>query len=89
MATKAQAKTPNFTHGYSGYTNYRCRCVVCTEANRLRQREARAFWRKSREDIRATGHEQVVRNISHGISGYTNYSCRCTTCVTANRSRER
>ena len=79
------APKKEFTHGYSGYTNHRCRCDVCREANRVQRADARAFWRKERDQIRATGFEHVVIGITHGISGYTNYSCRCDVCVATNR----
>jgi hypothetical protein len=84
-----KTKSSSFTHGYSGYTNYRCRCNICRQANTDRQYESREYWRASRDQIRATGFEHEVTNISHGISGYTNYSCRCKVCVEANRARAR
>lgn len=77
-----------FVHGYGGYTNHKCRCDICRNANREQRASARAFWRKERTQMRAAGFEHVVVGITHGISGYTNYSCRCNVCVSTNRTRK-
>jgi hypothetical protein len=37
--------TETLIHGRSRYTNHRCRCATCTEANRLYQR---AYMRRRR-----------------------------------------
>lgn len=74
-----------FTHGYSGYTNHRCRCEVCREGNRVKRAESRAHWKSERERIHAMGFEHVVINITHGVNGYSNYMCRCLVCIVAHR----
>ena len=53
------------THG--GYSNHKCRCDPCTEANTA----AMADWR-----ARHWG----VEPLRHGAAGYTNYGCRCEVC---------
>ncbi len=82
-ARKKEVK--EFAHGYGGYTNRRCRCDNCREANRVQRAAARAFWREERTRTREAGFEHVVIGITHGVSGSTNYSCRCDICVNTNR----
>ena len=56
-------------HGFSGYTNHRCRCDICTEGNRLHHAQLRLVGREPPE---------------HGTpNGYNNYSCRCDPCTEA------
>lgn len=31
----------------------------------------------------------IVKGIEHGLSGYTNYGCRCDTCTESNREHSR
>jgi hypothetical protein len=47
-AQRRKAGTPAPEHGLSGYTNYSCRCEVCTEAHTLRFREYRAMLKTTR-----------------------------------------
>jgi len=58
-------------HGkYSSYTNHKCRCARCRDANTAYHLDARAR--------RAT----IVPNRVHGSrNGYVNYNCRCTPCT--------
>lgn len=49
-----------------------CACDACREANRLVQHERRH-----------SGAEPP----SHGVSGYSNYGCRCEVCTRANTER--
>lgn len=51
-----------------------CRCDGCIDANRVAAREA-----KDRRIARA--HHGV--EVPHGVSGYSNWDCRCVTCSTA------
>jgi hypothetical protein len=37
--TRTRAANGTFTHGPSGYTNYGCRCPVCTEGFRVKHLE--------------------------------------------------
>jgi hypothetical protein len=70
-----------YTHGASGYTNYKCRCETCTIAHSAacaRMKAARAPL--APDDPR------------HGsTNGYGNWGCRCDQCraakVTAARRR--
>jgi hypothetical protein len=52
-----------------------CRCEGCKEANREMQREikARRLERVSRGK----------RKVPHGVSGYSNWDCRCSECKKA------
>jgi hypothetical protein len=62
-------------HGGTGsaYSNYGCRCVECTEANRARAERRRA----ERKSEGAPGHAHGSR------STYSNWSCRCGRCRSA------
>lgn len=59
-------------HGVSGYTHHRCRCEVCTEANRKWCLEYR------RRPI-------SEKRFQHGRSAYANHGCRCEVCRGAQR----
>lgn len=61
-------------HGCNGYTNYGCRCEVCTEANRARS----AARRKA---------GVIPAGTQHGASCYRNYGCRCDTCRAGQREQ--
>lgn len=51
------------------YVHLRCRCVLCTEANREHQRS----WRAKKKEVP-----------KHGTSnGYFNYGCKCDPCKDA------
>lgn len=69
-------------HGYGPYTRG-CRCDTCRQA----AREYRAAWRLPQQlklrEARRTGKDHEVVGIKHGLSGYTNYSCRCQECRAA------
>jgi hypothetical protein len=72
-----------FTHGYSGYVNYGCRCVVCRDANRRAVAEQRASRRALTE---ANGGIAPVEK--HGKrTTYDNWYCRCVPCTAANAHR--
>lgn len=67
-------------HGGSGsaYANYGCRCVPCTEANRVRVVRRRA--ERSADDP----------GVAHGTrGGYINWGCRCVPCTRANSAYRR
>jgi hypothetical protein len=75
-ATSVVVPDHNFTHGYSGYTNYRCRCPECREANRVhvakRRTERRLLLAKD------------PTLAPHGMdSTYLNWGCRCSDCRSA------
>lgn len=42
MAKQKRKIVQGIEHGLSGYTNYGCRCRVCTEANRRHHQDYRA-----------------------------------------------
>jgi hypothetical protein len=54
--------------------NRGCRCEGCVDANRIAGRQA-----KDRRIARAHHGAEVP----HGVSGYSNWDCRCVTCSTA------
>ena len=71
--SRSTKQVPDHAHGTNGYTNYGCRCPVCTEGQRAQQA-------RYRERLAATD----PANIPHGTTnGYDNYSCRCTRCGSA------
>jgi hypothetical protein len=54
-----------------------CRCDGCVEANREHQKEVKArrvaYGKKH-------GKKKTGEPIPHGVSGYSNWDCRCGTC---------
>lgn len=63
-------------HGsIGGYSNHRCRCQPCRDANT-------DYQRRRREDRRAN---TPFEKIPHGENGYGNYGCRCPTCLQGHR----
>lgn len=75
----------NFTHSYSGYINYGCRCDVCREANRVHIRDRRERAKARRLAAEADGRVYVVEGIKHGGSSYGNHGCRCPVCREGHR----
>lgn len=64
-------------HGdLSTYTNHRCRCALCREANRLAYKEQSTARR-----------QRLAADFSvapHGTTGgYRNWGCRCLECIQA------
>jgi hypothetical protein len=59
-------------HGGTGaaYSNYGCRCVECTEANRARAERRRAQRKR----------EGPAKDAHGTLSTYANWSCRCVWC---------
>jgi hypothetical protein len=59
-----------------GYTNHRCRCELCTAAQREYQQRLRArYLERPREDL------------AHGTyNAYANYGCRCDACREAHNA---
>jgi hypothetical protein len=76
-----QTRGDRFTHGASGYRNYKCRCKVCTEGHRLYQIKLRA---RRREIVETLG---VPSYVEHGASAYRNWYCRCGVCKFAHKER--
>lgn len=65
-------------HGtLGGYRNHKCRCVPCTEANRLYQADHRL--RLALRPVPVHGTENA----------YSNYLCRCTLCRAAHTAGAR
>lgn len=65
-------------HGYTGYNRYKCRCDVCTQANR--ERNHRNTQRRT-ELLQSGG---APKNLKHGTaSTYGNWGCRCDPCTKA------
>lgn len=52
-----------------------CRCAGCTEANREAQRQIKAR--------RVARFQAGQVEITHGVSGYSNWDCRCGECKSA------
>lgn len=62
------------SHGDANRYNQGCRCIPCTAANTIHQREMAA--RRS---------EREIPQDRHGTAScYTNYRCRCPECCAAN-----
>lgn len=72
----------NFTHGYSGYHNYRCRCDICRAGNVDYQRQAR-----QRRRARIVADPSLA---PHGsVNTYFNWRCPCDECKAAHAMRTR
>lgn len=69
-----------FTHGHSGYINYRCRCDICRAAQTEYVRNRRRAAALKRVLVEASGGQYVVEGVKHGASTYSNHSCRCEVC---------
>ena len=69
-----------FMHGTAGgYTNHKCRCEPCTEANK----KAHIKWR---DRVKF----KDLSTLKHGTcSTYSNYGCRCAECTKANTDARR
>ena len=65
------------THG--GYSNHKCRCTPCRDAN--------AAWQRGRRAERAK--TVPFDQIPHGEGGYGNYGCRCPECTEGHRIARR
>jgi len=52
-----------------------CRCQGCIDENRKTQREIK--------DRRVARYKQGQTKIKHGVSGYSNWECRCGVCRSA------
>ena len=81
---QAARQSTNFTHGYSGYQNYKCRCETCRAANAAAVTRMRAQ--------RAAQLAEDPAAVSHGVaSTYDNWRCRCADCraASARRARQR
>lgn len=66
-------------HGASAYRNGRCKCAVCTKANRetCNQERANRIARLAADPTLAT----------HGkATTYSNWGCRCEPCTKAGRT---
>lgn len=76
------AKNKDFKHGPFGYTNHACRCDICTEGNRVRNKSNR----ESRYNNREQHKDGYMYNpyANHGTTtGYQSYGCRCPACTKA------
>lgn len=72
-----------FMHGASGYDNYGCRCDVCREGNREKQKRLRENNREERQLIDGVWVHPLA---PHGTrNGYQYYKCRCGACTEAAR----
>ena len=73
--SRVKMPMPSEAHGTrNGYNHHRCRCLRCTEANRLKQQA----WR--------TGALEGIPTVMpvHGrASTYRNWRCRCAPCAEA------
>lgn len=84
MTMTKPPKRPGTEHGYGAYSNG-CRCSVCQDAKRVRQRALRDVWRV----LYQTHKDQfdypyvVEANITHGYAAYVNFFCRCEVCTAA------
>lgn len=75
-------------HGtINGYSNYGCRCILCTEANNVAVRS----WRSRRGRMAVHGPRfPYTRKPRHGTrSEYVHYRCRCDDCRQAERDYRR
>lgn len=81
----ARRKSGNYTHGMSGYSNYACRCPVCTSAWRDWTYDAR----QRRADSRVLVDGRLVSPLGeHGNKNtYSNRLCRCEPCTAAHRAQ--
>lgn len=68
---------PLHAHGTNGYTNYGCRCTVCTIAN------TRQGYRRRQERKAETARYGLPEGVTHGASAYGNWGCRCAICTAA------
>lgn len=73
-------QVPDERHGtLTIYTNYGCRCIPCTVANRAKQFEQREY-RFSRR-VLINGRMVAVEAPTHGRNTYSNWGCRCEVCT--------
>lgn len=72
-------------HGSAvAYTYWLCRCEVCTQGNRDRQREQMA--ERDQRIERARQDPSLIKE--HGsVTAYSYWGCRCRECKTANTLR--
>lgn len=79
----------SITHNYARYIAG-CRCGVCRAAKAAYVRDSRAAAAARRRQAVAAGEVYVATDITHGVGGYQNESCRCDVCwraAKANRIR--
>lgn len=75
-------------HGYGRYTRG-CRCDVCRFAKAAYMRAKRVTGKRKRQLAQANGEGyHFVPGITHGISGYSDSSCRCPECCSAKREAD-
>lgn len=75
-------------HGYGRYTRG-CRCEVCRFAKAAYMRTKRISSGRRRRLVQATGEGyHFVPGITHGISGYTDFNCRCPDCCSTKREHD-
>lgn len=70
-------------HGYSKYTNEKCRCDVCRRAN------AEHVAQRRRERVAITAQKGVPEGVVHGANAYLNWGCRCAICRGARSEADR
>lgn len=76
LSRLARRDTAYFKHGASGYSNWGCRCDVCTAAHSAKMRRAR--------QVRIQKMLAGDPAVPHGTaSGYVSWGCRCDPCVAA------
>jgi hypothetical protein len=76
-------------HGYGPYTRG-CRCDVCRAAKAEYMRARRVTGQAKRAAAESDGWgRHFVPDITHGIGGYDNFSCRCSICCSAKRAAGR
>lgn len=68
--------TAAFKHGASGYTNWDCRCDICSAAHTAKLKKAR--------ESRIARMKAGSPDVPHGTSsGYMSWNCRCDACMAA------
>lgn len=73
-------------HGFSRY-GYGCRCEVCRAGKAAYMRKRRAAGRQARLAAETEGRRYVAEGITHGLTGYKEFSCRCLTCRLSNAAQ--
>jgi hypothetical protein len=69
-------------HDYARYSQG-CRCEECRAAKACYARTRRAAAAELRRQANAAGRVYIAAEISHGYSGYRDFSCRCEVCCRA------
>jgi hypothetical protein len=71
--------SPRGMHGrHATYRNHGCRCEPCSVAHRAEVARARA-----RRHQRTADNGGIAPTDTHGASTYSNWRCRCLTCLAA------